>query len=473
MSQTIHLGTVLGSRYKVTAHVVTTADQDQVLDARDQLLERRVSVLAAGPDSAERLIHNAREVATGGMGGSVQVLDLGQAENGVTYLIATHTSPENLLDLLLTDNSTLEQESEQQHALGSEIFGSDTAEPQSDYEQVDPDATEVHRPQARRRTEEKKPAVVPWTQADYDAYGEEMPVPRAPGISQDGSLFDRAAYDSSQQVHSPSRESRHSFTEYEEDPDSDDDHHHGFVEGVDYDEYEEDLDDAPEDRRTAGRGRRGSRAPGSSRSRSGGAGLWLTFAVVLALVLALIGFGFTRLGGMVTGFEQSGSPSSGASKGAGGDSPAPEVAEVSRVVPDQPDFMADQDSTLSRTADEDPATAWTSYGFSTPDFGQVVSGFGLAARLKDAAEVQRVALEQQGGTGGQFTVYVNDQPSLAGATKAGSGSFQDGKTTVDLDQEARSKKARYVIVYLTELPQLQQPISGYDYGLRLEELSVS
>ena len=64
MTQAIQLGTVLGGRYKVTAQIVTTAAQDQVLDGKDQVLERKVSILVASAEHSDLLIENARDIAT-------------------------------------------------------------------------------------------------------------------------------------------------------------------------------------------------------------------------------------------------------------------------------------------------------------------------------------------------------------------------------------------------------------------------
>ena len=65
MSHPIDVGSVLGGRYKVTATVLTSHDQDLVLDGVDQVLNRAVSILVAGPDNADQVAQSAREVATG------------------------------------------------------------------------------------------------------------------------------------------------------------------------------------------------------------------------------------------------------------------------------------------------------------------------------------------------------------------------------------------------------------------------
>lgn len=116
MTQQIPLSTMLGDRYKVTAHVLTTASGDQVLDGLDQVLSRKVSIVVADPAHNRLLVANARKSPALSRS-NVQVLDLGNTGDS-TYLITSHARPDVLLDALLTDADTGTSEK-----FGEEIFG--------------------------------------------------------------------------------------------------------------------------------------------------------------------------------------------------------------------------------------------------------------------------------------------------------------------------------------------------------------
>ena len=136
MSHPIDVGSVLGGRYKVTATVLTSHGHDLVLDGVDQVLNRPVSILVAGPENTEQVAQSAREVATGERPGNVQVLDLGVTD-AATYLITNHTSAADLLDLVVASNPPY-VEPFFTDTLGSEIFGqprSHEPEPYDDEEE--------------------------------------------------------------------------------------------------------------------------------------------------------------------------------------------------------------------------------------------------------------------------------------------------------------------------------------------------
>lgn len=121
MAKPFGVGDVVGGRYRVTHHVVTSADQDIVFQATDEALSREVSVLLASRSNAKQVATSARELAAGERASEVEVLDLGLAEDR-TYLISTLVDPNQLLDLVVPDVAPF-VEPYFTDSLGSEIFG--------------------------------------------------------------------------------------------------------------------------------------------------------------------------------------------------------------------------------------------------------------------------------------------------------------------------------------------------------------
>ncbi|MFD1213601.1 ABC transporter substrate-binding protein, partial [Arthrobacter sp. GCM10027362] len=155
MPQPVDVGTLLGGRYKVTARVLASAEQDLVLDGVDEVLNRPVSILVASPDNASQVAMSAREIATGEREGNVQVLDLGNAE-GNTYLVTNQAEAADLLDLVIQQDVPY-VEPFFTETLGSEIFGqARSTEPQYDEdeeweEEAYREEDQVPRPTLRER----------------------------------------------------------------------------------------------------------------------------------------------------------------------------------------------------------------------------------------------------------------------------------------------------------------------------------
>lgn len=208
---------------------------------------------------------------------------------------------------------------------------------------------------------------------------------------------------------------------------------------------------------------------------------WLLLLLLAIVLIAAIVLGFRGLGTLTSQFTSEGAPEQTAAPADPSGSPAataapsaaaaPDVASASRLTSD-PNFMADTDATLNQATDGDPATYWLSYGFSSAQFGNLADSVGLAVQLKEPATAQELTIQQADGSGGQFTVYVSDQPSLEGAQEVGKGSFTGPEVTVALSDAARSTPHQYVLVQWTELPQLSNPIGGYPFGLRIGEVDV-
>lgn len=121
MPQPFGIGDVVGGRYRVTHHVVTSADQDIVFQATDEVLGRRVSVLLSSRANAKQVATSAKELAAGSRDSAVEVLDLGLTE-GRTFLISTVVDPNQLLDLVVPDSAPY-VEPYYTDSLGSELFG--------------------------------------------------------------------------------------------------------------------------------------------------------------------------------------------------------------------------------------------------------------------------------------------------------------------------------------------------------------
>ncbi len=134
MAQPVDVGSVLGGRYKVTSRVLVSGEQDVVLDGVDQVLNRPVSILVAGPDNGDHLTQGAREVATGERHANLQILDLGSSE-GTTYLIANQSPAADLLDLVVPSDPYVEPFFTD--TLGQEIFGMPRPEAPDNYRQYD------------------------------------------------------------------------------------------------------------------------------------------------------------------------------------------------------------------------------------------------------------------------------------------------------------------------------------------------
>ena len=623
MSQPIALGAVLGGRYKVTASLLSTAEDDHVLQGEDQILRRRVSILVPSPAHESLLVDNARSLAAGAGHSGFQVLDMGQTEDS-TYLVTSYAPAADLLDALLVEDDDADD-----YSLSDDIFGDSRSAASSAYIYEEPDPTQPQDTVSRDPESSARPAVTRWDASDYDDYDD---APAAPSVRNKlgfarkvrpdavrSTMFDRAATRgtagataaTSAEGIDPTYDGDNRYESYErtegkperldEQPSAprsarDDDAAHdgtaairtvapasgaaaGHVSASDDDaaslpdtapgDEAAPLDDPAAPARTAAGGsdaaasaesvgtadaagggmmnaaattaaaggiagaaaassantpaghfpagtdtaaartEDGTREPAASaaagtayaaerehaadpagaggarsgsteRSRKGPLRWLLLLLLIIALIAAIV-LGFRGLGALTGQFGQGGAPQENAAPSEPAGSPAasntpspaatPQIGTVTRVTQD-PNFMADTDATLGQATDGNPGTSWLSYGFSNPQFGNLVQYVGLAAQLQDPAPVRELTIQQDGGTAGQFTVYVSDSPSLDGAQQVGTGSFTGPQVSVPLSEAAQNDPHRYVLVVWNELPRLNNPIGGYPYGLRISELSV-
>lgn len=517
MSNPIDVGSVLGGRYKVTATVLASHDHDLVLDGVDQVLNRPVSILVAGPENTDQVAQSAREVATGERPGTVQVLDLGVTE-AATYLITNHTSAADLLDLVVASNPPY-VEPFFTDTLGSEIFGqprSHEPEPYDDEDHVDagyinygdthpsqvdpfraapavpprPPVRPTNAPAGRKpsgaspmgaaalggaagpaashasarpagpstrpaddpatagftsnpRNQPEtaatgKPKVSLWSEDDYASAGdqdryEDSPVGGEEPAKKKSPVFPRPA--------AAAAPAGPSYAEQ--------------------DDYDDDDRDAP------------AREPRSMR--------WLVGGLLAVVLIAGLVFTLTNLGSLFSSEPQANPSAPAGAKGADAGSAAPTQAPTSAPPAVPPaiesisrqgtfDFAATFDGDLVRSYDGNAASYWSDMEFATENWGGLAAqGVPLVVKLEKPATVSSVTLSQLGGSGGNITVYTNDQPSLDGAEAVGTNSF----TSTDLNMPlAEPVQAQYVIVSINSLPRLAAPKTRFGYGLRLAEIKV-
>ena len=530
MSHPIDVGSVLGGRYKVTATVLTSHDQDLVLDGVDQVLNRAVSILVAGPDNADQVAKSAREVATGERPGHVQILDLGVSDL-TTYLITNHTSAADLLDLVVSSNPPY-VEPFFTDTLGSEIFGqARSKEPETydglyDDEEVDAgyiDYGQQPRPAAapqsppgqpsREPSRPTSPMSPPAGAAAAAAAGlaasngpkkspkaaQQRPTPHttAPQPVQNAG----ASQPTTMQPGVPSAPAPAPEASGERPKVSlwsDDDYNYdGSTAEQDHSSRQPqpasvnpgggvllpaEKDRTPRNFPAAARNAEPdeddykeddepAREPRSLR--------WLVGGLLAAVLVVGLIFAVTNLGSL---FKTTPPPAAGTSTPG---TPAAESGKPSSTASSKPvagppaiegvtrtgdfDFAGTYDADLTKTFDGNGASYWSDMEFATDNWGGLATEVPLVVKLKDLSQVSSVTLSQLGASGGNISVLTNDRPSLDGAKQVGSNSFTSPDLTISLQEPVT---AEYVIVSIKTLPKLAAPKTRYGFGLRLAEIKV-
>ncbi len=526
MSETVDVGSVLGGRYKVTAHILLTAEQDAVLEGVDQVLNRPVSILVAGPENAENLTQGAREVATGERHANLQILDLGTSD-GSTYLISSKSGAAELLDLVVPTEPFVEPFFTD--TLGNEIFGMPRPKSEEnvgyDYVYEDNSPVEPRRPDAADAgappTARTAPSggIVPAAPASAPSLPPVPPVlpappvrpasparqappvrPASPVRQAPQKAPDSAAgvtgtpstvnerQTATRQAPQPATESMTAPAAAEvpaapaapakvtlwSEEDYGSDASSGAYRapasfpasareaGDSIDEETDEDDDAANAPKTSGR--------------------WLVGGVVSILIVAALIVAVTNLGGQLGG-NQNAAPAASSSQqpsvsstptasGSAATSAAPVVvpaiASVTRLSPDAPNLGQEYDSKLPMTFDGNPATFWQTLEFSNDSFAGLTSSINLVVTLKEDSDINSVTLAQLGGSGGSFRLLTNSTPTLDGATEIGTGSFTAPSITLSAPQ---GTKSRYVIINFTQLPK-QQTFQSYPYGVKIAEITI-
>lgn len=476
MPQPIDVGSILGGRYKVTGRILASAENDVILDGLDQVLNRPVSILVAAVDNSSHLTQSAREVATGARVSNVSILDLGVAENA-TYLIASRTSPADLLDLVVPTEPVEEvyQEPFFTDTLGTEIFGKarDAAPSAGPYVYEDNSPMTPGRPQPVVRREPApqpvRPAAATPPTAAVPPQAAKPPAAVVPPTA----------------AAAPAAAAAPKVTLWEEED-------YGFVE----EEHQEAAARRPGKFPAALRGAStggtdagdGGYADGdlleddddNNAPRTGGR--WLTGAIVGVLLIGALIFALQHIGTLFNGGDnQAGTTTSAGSPQASAEQtsekpaePAPVapvvkgLTDITTYAPGVQNYSETYFPRLKDAIDGNKATYWPTVEFSNADFAGLTDGVNLVVELAEESTISSVTINQLAGSGGQFNILTNSKPELEGAVKIGSGSFSAPDFTFTA---APGVKAKYVIISFTELPKLQ-PFITYPYGLKITEISI-
>ncbi|MHA7154375.1 ABC transporter substrate-binding protein [Arthrobacter sp. TMN-50] len=494
MPQPVDVGSVLGGRYKVTAYVLASADRDLVLDGMDQVLSRPVSILVASAANADQIAATAREVATGERAGNIQVLDLGVTDES-TYLVTNRASPADLLDLVVPQDTPF-VEPFFTDTLGSEIFGGPRSTEPETYDDDDDDYgpdEEDDRPARKSRLLKARlpkfgkaaaggaagaaaaravpsgppapsPVPPPPTSAPRVTHGGSGGDPGQPKVS----LWSDQDYDAGAEK-SQATQTRRAASHFPAAAAT------GATVPDGYNEYDDSDDDD-----------RGNN-PKYTRVL---VGVVLTIILVTVVALAvnqLSGFfspdpaagpGTTTTQAVEEPTEDvTATPSEDLEEST---EPTPEPinpvpATVTRLVPDNAGLNADTDGDLPLIIDGNPGSFWGSLVFANETFGGLAQNMALIVELEEESTINQIQIAQLNGSGGSFTVLLNDEPTLDGAEQIAQSSFTGPTINIPVPPSAEGEPAtaQYIIVNLTQLPRLTNVQAVFPWGVRIAEISAS
>lgn len=501
MPEAVDVGSVLGGRYKVTAYVLASAEKDLVLDGVDQVLNRPVSILVASPSNASQVATSAREVATGERPGNIQVLDLGITDAG-TYLVTNRAPAADLLDLVIQQDAPY-IEPFFTDTLGSEIFGvARSTEPET-YE----DDEDYHHEQERRPSRLPKARMPRFGRgaAAGAAGGAAAGAAAASGQSEPGTAPQEISAsrpaDGNPSVPPPpsapprvipadERAERPRVSVWSED---------------DHDEPDDTSSQRPASRFPAAAAAGGATAAGNRYDDDGPyedydddedrannprftrllVGIVLALVIVGAVVLAVtqlrpvfdppVANDSTATEGTAESTEgQTSSPSASGSATPSPELVPPVATSVTRLVPDNPELNSQTDGDLGAIIDDNPASFWGSLVYANETFGGLAQNLALVVELEEPSSISEVQIEQLNSSGGSFTVMLNDEPTLEGATQVAQSGFTGPSVTFNVPQaNGAPPTAQYVIVNFTQLPRLSNVQAQYPWGMRIAEINVS
>jgi hypothetical protein len=209
---------------------------------------------------------------------------------------------------------------------------------------------------------------------------------------------------------------------------------------------------------------------------------WLVGGLLAAVLVVGLIFAVTNLGSLFKTAPQSqATPDASASAPAPTAAATPSPSQSTTAAAGPPavegvtrlgafDFASNYDNDLAKTFDGNGASYWSDMEFATDNWGGLApEGVPLVVKLKEPSKISSITLNQLGASGGNISVFTNDQPSLDGAKQVGTNSFTSPDLTMPL---AEPVTAEYVIVSIKNLPRLAAPKTRYGFGLRLAEIKV-
>ena len=94
--------------------------------------------------------------------------------------------------------------------------------------------------------------------------------------------------------------------------------------------------------------------------------------------------------------------------------------------------------------------------------------------LEEPSSISEIQIEQLNSSGGSFSVLLNDEPTLEGATQVAQSGFTGPSVTFNVPQvDGAPATAQYVIVNFTQLPRLSNVQAQYPWGMRIAEINIS
>ncbi|WP_313812510.1 hypothetical protein [Glutamicibacter sp.] len=219
-------------------------------------------------------------------------------------------------------------------------------------------------------------------------------------------------------------------------------------------------------------------------STSKGTRLLVGAVLVIVLVIGVV-FAFNFLGGAkdTTADSESTAPpaasapaeeSKPAEEPSDPSLPAPEISDISRLVPGNQALNAETDSTLSKMIDGNESSNYRSYTYTTPNFGKLASNMVFILELEDDSAIKEINLDGLNAIGGAYEILVGDSDDLGDAKSVAKGSFSGPSVSVNVkDGDKDYMEGKYVFLNVTELPRRTSGSNdSRPYGLQIGEFSA-